>query len=74
MGANLKEIRKHRRYSEEFKKSIVASFEKGKFSVLQLEKLYGITMPAFTAGFINIPALMKKAVELWRWKTAIKTN
>ena len=43
MGANLKEIRKHRRYSEEFKKSIVASFEKGKFSVLQLEKLYGIT-------------------------------
>jgi transposase len=42
MEANLKEIRKHRRYSEDFKKSIVASFEKGEFSVGQLEKLYGI--------------------------------
>jgi transposase len=42
MEANLREIRKHRRYSEDFKKRIVASFEKGEFSVLQLEKLYGI--------------------------------
>ena len=43
MRSNLKQIRKQRRYSEEFKKSIVASFEKGEFSVPQLEKLYGIT-------------------------------
>lgn len=43
MEANLKQIRKHRRYSEEFKKSVVASFEKGEFSVPQLEKLYGIS-------------------------------
>ena len=42
MEANLKQIRKQRRYSEEFKKSVVASFEKGEFSVPQLEKLYGI--------------------------------
>lgn len=42
MEANLKEIRKYRRYSEEFKKRLVESFERGKFSVLQLEKLYGI--------------------------------
>jgi transposase len=42
MEANLQEIRKRRRYSEDFKKRIVASFEKGEFSVLQLEKLYGI--------------------------------
>lgn len=42
MEANLKQIRKHRKYSEDFKKSIVASFEKGEFSVRQLEKLYGI--------------------------------
>ncbi|MGN6248624.1 MAG: transposase, partial [Ginsengibacter sp.] len=42
MEANLKQIRKHRKYSEEFKKSIVAQFEKGEFSVLQLQKLYGI--------------------------------
>ncbi|MDE3183909.1 MAG: transposase [Bacteroidota bacterium] len=43
MEVNLKRIRKHRKYSEEFKKSIVARFEKGEFSVLQLEKLYGIS-------------------------------
>ena len=43
MEANLKQIRKHRQYSEEFKKGIVAIFEKGKFSVLQLEKLYGVS-------------------------------
>ena len=43
MKSNLKQIRKHRRYSEEFKKSIVSSFEKGEFSVPQLEKLYSIS-------------------------------
>jgi transposase-like protein len=42
MEANLQEIRKHRHYSEDFKRRIVASFEKGEFSILQLEKLYGI--------------------------------
>jgi transposase len=42
MKTNLKHLRKHRRYSEEFKKEIVSLFEKGKFSVLQLEKLYGV--------------------------------
>ncbi len=42
MRANLKQIRKQRKYSEDFKRSIVDSFEKGEFSVLQLEKMYGI--------------------------------
>ena len=43
MKANLKQIRKHRSYSLEFKKSLVSSFEKGEFSIPQLEKLYGIS-------------------------------
>ncbi len=42
MRSNLKQIRKSLRYTEEFKKNLVASFEKGEFSVPQLEKLYGI--------------------------------
>ena len=42
MKANLKQIRKNRQYSEEFKKEIVQCFESGQFSVVQLEKLYGI--------------------------------
>lgn len=42
MNANLKEIRKRRVYSEEFKKEIVSFYESGKYSVLQLERLYGV--------------------------------
>jgi transposase-like protein len=42
MKSNVTQIRKHRVYSEEFKRGIVGSFESGEFSVLQLQKLYGI--------------------------------
>ncbi|WP_026450781.1 transposase [Aequorivita capsosiphonis] len=42
MKANVRKLRKQRKYSEDFKKRIVADFESGKFSVLQLEKLHGI--------------------------------
>ena len=43
MKANVRSIRKTRKYSIEFKKRIVADFENGKFSVLQLEKLHGVS-------------------------------
>ena len=43
MKANVKLISKHRKFSEEFKKSIVSDFESGKFSVLQLERLHKIS-------------------------------
>jgi len=42
MKANLQKIRKSRRYSEAFKKQLVADFESGKFSVLELSKLHGV--------------------------------
>lgn len=42
MKANVRSIRKHRCYSEEFKRQIVKEFESGKYSVVQLEKLHGI--------------------------------
>lgn len=42
MKANVKLIKKHRKFSEEFKKSIVNDFESGKFSVPQLERLHSI--------------------------------
>lgn len=42
MKANLRKIRKKRVYTDEFKKEIVFLFESGEFSVLQIEKLYGI--------------------------------
>lgn len=42
MKANLKQIRKKRHYSDEFKRELVSIYESGQYSVLQLEKLYGI--------------------------------
>lgn len=42
MKANLKQLRKQRHYSEEFKREIVSIFESGKLSVLQIQKLYGV--------------------------------
>lgn len=43
MKANIRKIKKNRRYSQEFKKQLVKEFESGKFSVLQLEKLHSIS-------------------------------
>jgi transposase-like protein len=42
MRTNLKKLRKQLRYSEDLKKEIVSLFEKGTYSVLQLERLYGM--------------------------------
>lgn len=43
MKANVRKIKKCRRYTEEFKRSIVSSFEKGEYSVHELERLHGVT-------------------------------
>ena len=43
MKANLHQIRRFRRYSEDFKKELVSLFEQGKFSVCQLERLYDVS-------------------------------
>ena len=43
MKTNLATIRKKRLFSEEFKRSIVNDFESGRYSVLQLEKLYKVS-------------------------------
>lgn len=45
MKANLKKVKSQRQFTSEFKKTIVAEFESGKFSVGQLSKLHGIREP-----------------------------
>lgn len=42
MQANLKKVRKYRRYSEDFKKQLVSDYESGQYSVLELSRLHGI--------------------------------
>ena len=43
MKTNIKLIKKHRQFSEAFKKQIVKDFESGKFSVPQIERLHSIS-------------------------------
>ncbi len=43
MKANAKKIRKHRKFSEEFKREIVHDFESGEYSVVELGKLHRIS-------------------------------
>jgi transposase len=43
MKSNFKLLKKHRRYSVEFKRQIVADYESGEFSVRQLERLHGVS-------------------------------
>lgn len=42
MLAKVKIIRKKRCFSEEFRRELVGLFEQGKYSVLQLSRLYGV--------------------------------
>jgi len=42
MKSNIRLVKSHRRYSEEFKRQVVTEFESGALSVLQLCRLYGL--------------------------------
>ncbi len=43
MKANIRLINKSRKYTDDFKRSIVSDFERGNYSVPQLEKLHNIS-------------------------------
>lgn len=42
MNPTIKVIQRHRRYSEDYKRSLVKEFERGIYSVQQLSRLHGI--------------------------------
>lgn len=42
MKANIRKVRKHRKFTVDFKRSIVHEYEKGGLSVTQLGKLYNL--------------------------------
>jgi len=68
MRANVKQIRKRRNYSDDLKKSIVASFEGGEFSVQQLEKLYGISNPTIYNWIYKFSAFNEKGCRIVEMK------
>jgi transposase len=68
MKTDLKVIRKHRRYSEEFKRTIVKEFESGSFSVIQLEKLYKIANPLIYSWIYKYSTFNDKSVRIIEMK------
>lgn len=68
MKANVRSIRKQRKYSEEFKKRIVADFESGKYSVPQLEKLHGIRNPTIYSWIYKFSTFNEKGFRIIEMK------
>lgn len=68
MKANVRSIRKTRTYSIEFKKRIVADFENGKFSVLQLEKLHGVSEQSIYRWIYKFSTFSEKGFRIVEMK------
>ncbi len=68
MRANLKKIRKRRSYTDEFKKELVNGFESGKFSVSQLEKLYGISSVVIYRWIYKFSTFNEKGIRVVEMK------
>lgn len=68
MKANLRKIKKYRHYSEDFKKELVTLFESGKFSVLQLETLYGISNQSIYNWIYKFSIFNKKGIRVVEMK------
>lgn len=68
MKENIKKLQKHRVFSEEFKREIVSLFESGKFSVLQLEKLYGVSDSAIYQWIYKISTFNEKGIRVVEMK------
>jgi transposase len=68
MKANVRSIQKQRVYSDEFKRQIVSEFESGKFSVLQLEKLHGISNVSIYKWIYRFSTFNKKGFRVVEMK------
>ena len=68
MKANLKKIRNKRHFSEEFKRSIVEEYEKGKLSISELEKIYHISNPLIYRWIYKYSNFNKKSVQIVEMK------
>jgi len=68
MRTNLKRLQKQRRYTEEFKKEIVSLFEDGSYSVLQLEKLYGVNNATVYKWIYKFSTFNEKGIRIVEMK------
>lgn len=68
MKSNVRLLQKHRKYSDEFKKQIVADFESGNYSVPQLEKLHGIGNPTIYSWIYKFSTFNEKGFRIVEMK------
>jgi transposase-like protein len=68
MSKIITKIRKHRRFSEEFKREMVTLFESGQYSVIQLEKLYNIDNPLLYRWIYKYSKYNEKGVRVVEMK------
>jgi len=68
MKANLRKIKKHRHFTDDFKKELVTLFESGKFSVPQLEKLYGINNTSIYKWIYKFSTFNEKGIRVVEMK------
>lgn len=68
MGRNLVEIKKSRKYSDEFKKEIVRLFEQGRYSVPQLERLYLVCNASIYNWIYKFSNYNKKGIRIVEMK------
>jgi len=64
MKANLRLIQKKRKYSEFFRRRLVSEFESGKYSVPELEKLYGVSNGSIYRWIYKFSTFNKKGYRV----------
>ncbi len=70
MKSNVRLLQKHRKYSDEFKKQIVADFENGKYSVPQIEKLHGIANSTIYSWIYKFSTFNEKGFRVVEMKNS----
>ncbi len=70
MKANIKQIKKHRKFSIDFKKEIVSAFENGQFSIRQLARLYGISNQSIYKWIYQFSTFNEKGIRVVELKAS----
>jgi transposase-like protein len=68
MKANLRALKKRRVYTDEFKRNLVSQFEKGVYSVQQLEKVYGVSNSCIYEWIYKFSTFNDKSVRIVEMK------
>lgn len=68
ISANLKKLQKKRVYSDDFKRELVSLFESGKYSVLQLSRLYGVSDVSLYNWIYKFSTFNEKGIRIVEMK------